>query len=132
MIKKLKLFALMLLAFAGTALAQKKATTPEWPEMKKFHSFMSTTFHPAEEGNLAPLRAKADSLVSSSKAWQASPIAANYKPLETKAALTKLVAQCEKIKKAVNDKATDDQLKVLITDAHDIFHTIVGECRNVE
>ncbi len=105
---------------------------PAWPELKTFHSFMAGTFHPAEEGNLAPLKAKADSLLVASGKWQASPIPANYKPTETRAALAKLVKQCGIISNAVKKNATDTELNKMITKAHEIFHKIVGECRKEE
>lgn len=122
------LFAIGVFAFAGKA----QTTQPGWPEMKAFHSLMSGTFHPAEEGNLAPLRAKADSLLAGAEAWQKSEIPANYKPVETKEALTKLVNRCRDIKKAVLANMNDDKLKKMIADAHDIFHKIVGECQKAD
>lgn len=64
--------------------------------------------------------------------WQASAIPADFKPAETKAALAKLVFKCELISKAVSANQSDENLKTLITDAHDVFHTIVGECRKAE
>lgn len=125
--KKIKLLAVVLLATVSIAIAQKAKST--WPEMKTFHSFMSSTFHPAEEGDFAPLKAKADSLLIAANLWQASAIPADFKPVETKAALTKLVAKCQSIQKAVSAKLSNERLKILITQAHDVFHTITGECR---
>jgi hypothetical protein len=128
--KKIKLLAIGLLATITIAFAQ--TAKPQWAEMKTFHSFMSSTFHPAEEGNFAPLKAKADSLLITAKLWQASAIPSDFKPVETKAALKKLVFKCEQISKAVSAKQPDENLKVLISDAHDVFHTIVGECRKAD
>lgn len=125
--RKLKLTALALLITATSVFAQPSKTT--WAEMKNFHHFMSTTFHPSEEGNLTPLKEKADSMLIAAKQWQVSPIPAIYKIDETKKALKKLVKQCTLIKKTVTKKANDDILKKQISDAHDIFHNIVKECR---
>lgn len=124
---RFKLAVLSVFAFAITASAQTNPAA--WPEMKNFHSFMSSTFHPSEEGNLAPLKAKADSMYMAAKQWQASAIPASYKPKETKVALEKLVKQCAEIKTSVANNAADDELKKLIANAHDVFHTIVKECR---
>ncbi len=128
--KKIKLVAIALMASVSIAIAQ--TASPEWAEFKTFHTYMSTTFHPAEEGDFAPLKSKSDSLFIAAKKWQASPVPSNYQPAETRAALAKLVTQCDEINKAVKKKATDKQLNTLITGAHDIFHTIVGECRKEE
>ncbi len=128
--KKIKILAIAMLATCSIAFAQKEKS--KWPEMKAFHSFMSATFHPAEEGNFSPLKTKADSLLLSAKSWHASAIPSDFKPAETKAALVKLVAKCQAIQKAVASGQPDEKLKTLITEAHDIFHTIVGECRKAD
>ncbi len=72
--KKALQLAVILLAFLpavsfGQAPAQAQTEAPKavWPEMTSFHTLMSTSFHPAEEGNFAPLRTNAEQLVCSSK-----------------------------------------------------------------
>ncbi len=125
-----RLAVIVLAIFPAMSFAQVKS--PSWPEMKKFHSFMAATFHPAEEDNFAPLKAKADSLLITAKVWQLSNTPENYKPEETKEALAKLVKQCAEIKEAVDGKADDSKLKVMIADAHETFHKIAGECRKAD
>jgi hypothetical protein len=90
---------------------------------------MSASFHPTEEGNFAPLKERADSLFTAAKQWQASAIPAEYKTKETKTALKQLVKVCKDIKKAVTANAGDEELKKKITGAHDVFHTIVKDCK---
>jgi hypothetical protein len=123
---------ILVLCIVCSTQAQAQTQKPTWPQMKAFHSFMSGSFHPAEEGNLAPLKAKADSLYITAKLWSESAIPASFKPTETKAALAKLEAQCAAIKAAVSDKKPDEALKKMITEAHDTFHHIVGECRKAD
>ena len=125
--KAIQLLMITMIMLPVISFAQNAKSV--WPEMKTFHSFMAATFHPADEGNFAPLKEKADSLLIAAKSWQASPIPANYKPVETKATLKKLVAQCEAIKKNVTAKASDEILKKMISEAHETFHTIMGKCR---
>ena len=118
------IFALLpMISFAQNAKA------PVWAEMKAFHQVMSASFHPAEEHNYAPLKQNADSLFAVAKRWEASPLPANLKPKETKEALAKLVKQCDVIKMAVAKNVSDEKLMSLITEAHDTFHTIAGECK---
>ena len=124
-IVRLAVIMFAMLPFAGFAQSSKTA----WPEMKKFHSFMSSSFHPTEEGNFKPLRENADSLLITAKAWKASKIPAGYKVELTKATLEELVKKCTVIADAVKEKSIDDELKVLIIDAHDIFHKIVEKCK---
>ena len=49
--KKLFLFVIVAV-FSITSYAQQT----EWKQMEAFHSVMSKTFHPAEEGNLKPTK----------------------------------------------------------------------------
>lgn len=126
----MRLIVLAMVLISTISFAQKPK--PSWPEMKTFHSYMASTFHPAEEGNLAPLKAKADSLYAAARQWSKTAIPSNFKPVETKAELTKLVAQCAAIKEAVAAKKADKELIKLITAAHDIFHKIVGECQKAD
>ena len=129
--KKAIQLAVILLAFLpAVSFAQEKKAS--WPEMKNFHSIMASTFHPAEEGNLAPVKAKADSLFMAAQAWQKSPLPSNYKEIETKVALKKLVIRCAAVRKGVEANLTDVELKKLISAAHDAFHTIVGECKKTD
>ena len=126
----MRLIVLAMVLISTISFAQKPK--PSWPEMKTFHSYMASTFHPAEEGNLAPLKAKADSLYAAARQWSKTAIPSNFKPVETKAELTKLVVQCAAIKEAVAAKKADKELIKLITAAHDIFHKIVGECQKAD
>ncbi len=128
--KKIALFLLATVIFAGAGFAQtQKTATAVWPEMKAFHELMSSTFHPAEEGNFAPLKEKAPQLYRAAKVWFASEIPSTFKATETKATLEKLMIQCHDIWYQIDKKATDDKLKQMITEAHDTFHKIVGECK---
>lgn len=120
---------MILLAMApAMSFAQNKKVT--WPELKAFHSFMSSSFHPAEENNLEPLKIKADSMLIAAINWQSSEIPKGFKPAETKTQLDKLVKYCTGIAQSVKAQVPDATLKTLITEAHDVFHTIVGECRS--
>jgi len=128
--KKIKLLVIVLLATVSVALAQN--AKPSWSEMNAFHSLMSVTFHSAEDGNFAPLKSKADSLLLLARLWLASPVPVDFKPQETKAALEKLMAQCRSIKKGVGAGIANEKLFSMITKAHDIFHTVAGECRKTD
>lgn len=103
-----------------------------WVEQEKFHSFMSSTFHPAEEGNFQPLREKADNMLAAAKKWQSSEIPSNYDSDKTKAELHTLVKLVNAVADGVHANMEDAQLLPLINSAHDSFHRIVGECKKKE
>lgn len=111
------------------AMSFAQAKKQPWPEMKNFHQFMSSTFHPAEEGNFQPLRLKADSMLAAAKTWKSSDIPSDFKADETKAQLQILYKQINGIADLVHNNADDTKLMAAITAAHDTFHKIVGECR---
>ncbi|MCC6461359.1 MAG: hypothetical protein IT260_12870 [Saprospiraceae bacterium] len=121
------LAALWLAPQTGFAQTAKKAN---WKEMHDFHEVMSTTFHPAEEGNLAPLREKAGLLVERAQAWKKSAVPAGYKAELTGEILKRLVKQCKTVQKAVKKGKSDAELTASITKAHDIFHEIMEKCRD--
>lgn len=125
--KKILICLVMALPFALSA--QEKSG---WKEQNVFHDLMSHTFHPSENGNLKPLKAKADSLVWSAKQWKASAIPSDFKPKETAEQLTKLVKQCVAIQSAVKAKKDDAALTAMIKEAHETFHTVVKECKKGE
>lgn len=124
---KTVLYTTFIALFATFAFAQNKT---EWKELKDFHTVMSQTFHPAEEGNLKPLRERSEEMVKTAEAWNKSAIPADYKDVKgIQETLAKLVDGAKNIDKLVKSKATDDELKKAITALHDVFHTIVGLCR---
>jgi hypothetical protein len=125
--KAFKLAVILLAFLPAISFAQEKKVT--WAEMKNFHSIMSATFHPAEEGNFTPIKEKAASLFAAAKVWQKSAIPDNFKEKETKEALKKLVIKCGAVDKGVQAGYSDENLKKILTEAHDIFHSIVGECQ---
>lgn len=116
--------ALLVMVYSA-AFAQK------WKELSDFHAVMSKSFHPAEDKNFQPAKENAAQLVVLAKKWQASPIPAGYKKAETTATLKRLVEACEALEKQVKSNPNDDDaINRLITHAHDVFHEIVGKCRD--
>jgi hypothetical protein len=121
------LYTAVIALFTTFAFAQNKA---EWKELKDFHTVMSQTFHPAEEGNFKPLRERSEEMIKAAEAWKKSTIPADYKDTKSiQETLAKLVDGSKGIDKQVKAKASDDELKKSITALHDVFHTIVGLCR---
>jgi len=123
--KRILLSLIMVIPFALTA--QEKS---DWKEMNNFHTLMSTSFHPSEEGNLKPVKAKSDSLLNSAKIWKASKVPAGYKPKETSETLNRLIKQLAELNTAVKAGKDDTTLKAMIKEAHEIFHDIVEKCRD--
>ena len=125
---KLKIIIAFALIFT---LGTYQSFAQKWKELSDFHTVMSKSFHSAEEKNYQPTKDNATQLVTLAKKWQAAEVPAGYKKAETKATLNKLVEACESLEKTVKNSPDDnDAIDRLITYAHDVFHEIVGKCRD--
>lgn len=128
MMKSIKtlVFTLALFLVSATIFAQSK--TP-WKEQQDFHSVMSTTFHPVEEGNFTPIKTRSAEMVEKAKTWKNSQIPADIKDKKAvKKSLKELVAGSKKLDKSIHNGATDAEIKTQLTELHEVFHTIVGLC----
>ena len=126
----MKKIALLCFAFMMTFVSFAQTKTTAWPQMTTFHELMSSTFHPAEEGNFAPLKEKAADLYRAAKIWYSVDVPAEYDFKATKTTLQQLMIKCNDIWAEVASKTSSDaKLKTMITEAHDLFHKVSGECK---
>jgi len=115
-----------------TAAEAMTETAPDpaeaWEAAKEsFHDVMSATFHPAEEGDLKPLRMEAGKLASRASAWAKLPIPEAHQGKNLEAALTELNAGAKALG-PIAAEGTDAELTEAIVELHDVFHKIVGLC----
>lgn len=120
---------LWVLAMAAIFTMSLQAQEASWKQMEDFHAVMSKTFHPAEEGNVKPLKENVANLVAKAKAWEAGAVPAGYDAKITKPILKQLVAKCVAVEAAVKAKKSDKELTSLITATHDVFHEIKEKCK---
>lgn len=99
-----------------------------WAELADFHGVMGQTFHPAEENDLAPIRARSGELLLKAKALQAGKIPAQFNNDAVKASIDRLVEGAEALHKLNTKKTKDAVLKEKLTALHDVFHEIQGLC----
>lgn len=111
--------------FSSRTQAQEKT---KWKEMEDFHSVMSATFHPSEEGKLDPIKNKSQEMVDKAVAWQQSTPPAGYDKIAVKSSLKKLVSGAKEINKLVKNKTADIVLKEKLSGLHDVFHEIMEKC----
>ena len=117
------------ITFAFSVHAQKKA---EWKEMNEFHGIMSTTFHPAEEGDLEPIKTRSQEMIDKAIAWQKSTAPEGYDKKAAEETLKKLVAESKNLHKMVKEGSPDKELVAKLTTLHDIFHEIMEKCTGEE
>lgn len=128
--KKLLLIStLFTFLFSTSAFAQEEKAG--WQEMDDFHTVMSQTWHPVEEGNYQPIKERADELSEAAEAWKKSEIPAQYaaqKDLKKK--LKELAKETRELAKEIEKGCSDDEIKEELKELHDLFHDIVGLCRD--
>lgn len=126
--KSLKIVFAFVAMFIAASFVNAQVKT-EWKEKTEFHKVMSQTFHPAEEGNYAPIRSRINELVEKAEAFKNSQIPAEFTNQKAiKSNLKKLAKQTKNFRKKINKGATDEQLKDDFMALHDTFHQVVGLC----
>ena len=124
--KNLKTFlALTFIFVANTISAQ--STFEKWPAIKEFHEVMSQTFHPVEEGDFAPIKARSEEMMKKAALLQ-TDIPKEFKTDSILASVGKLEKNSKELHEIVTSGATNDVILKSITELHDIFHEIVGLC----
>jgi hypothetical protein len=118
-----------LLLVANASFAQTKA---KWKEMEDFHAVMGSTFHPAEEGKLEPIRTRSKEMVDKAVAWEKSTAPEGYDKKAVSTTLKKLVTGAKDLDKMVKAKATDQALVTKLSSLHDVFHEIMEKCQKDE
>lgn len=90
-----------------------------------FHAIMSSTFHPAEEGNLTPLKEKAAVMAENAATWAKAELPAGMKGKGVEAILKNLADGSKNLAGMVKSNASDQALTDAITKLHDVFHSVM-------
>jgi hypothetical protein len=129
--KHLKAFlVLALIVVANSVSAQ--STFEKWPAIKEFHEVMSQTFHPAEEGNLAPIKARSEEMMNKAAMLLKSDIPAEFRTNAILASAERLQLKSKALHKLVTSNGSDAAILKSITDLHYTFHEIVGLCSDTK
>ncbi|MBP9077109.1 MAG: hypothetical protein KBG02_09635 [Haliscomenobacter sp.] len=110
---------------ASTAAASDPLMVAWNKNLDGFHSVMSSTFHPAEEGNLAPLKANAATMADKATAWAKAELPSGMKGKGVEAILKNLADGSKNLADMVKSNASDQALTDAITKLHDVFHSVM-------
>lgn len=99
-----------------------------WKEMDAFHAALGAAFHPSEKGDLAPLKATADTLAARAKAWTTSSAPPSCSSADVKATIAWLASSTADLATQVRNGAADDALKGAIAAIHTKFETVEKAC----
>jgi hypothetical protein len=121
--RKIILSILMIVISTIAVNAQKK-----WKELDEFHAVMSSTFHPAEEGKMEPIKTKSQEMLDKAIAWKKSTAPEGFDQKAVKKNLKDLVKGATELNKLVKSNAPDASIKEKLSSLHDVFHQIVEKC----
>lgn len=107
-----------------------KGKFDDWPALLAFHKVMSQTFHPSEEGKLEPLKQRSHELAEKAKALQTNPIPPAFNRSEIIETIKQLSKDSKKLDQLVKNGQSDAVLTKALNDLHDVFHRIVGLCKD--
>lgn len=125
--KSLK-FLPVLFFFLVVSNLSAQTTFEKWPAIKTFHGVMSQTFHPAEEGDLNPIKTRSEEMVQKANALSKEAIPAEFKTPAILTSIKKLQAGSKKLDLLIKAKGNNKEVLAAITSLHDVFHEIVGLC----
>jgi len=124
---KIKLLAIIAFVFVANAV-QAQTAADKWPALKELHGVVSQTFHPSEEGNLQPIKARSEELYNKAAALLKSDIPADYRTNAILASAEKLQIKSKALHKLVVAKAADTDITKSLKEVHDVYHDIAGLC----
>jgi hypothetical protein len=125
--KSLKFLAILFF-FLVVSNVSAQTTFEKWPAIKTFHGVMSQTFHPAEEGDLNPIKTRSEEMVQKADALSKEAMPVEFKTPAILASIKKLQAGAKGLDKLVKAKGSDEATLKSLTALHDVFHEIVGLC----
>jgi len=112
----------------GEAHDMKGHAASPWKELDAFHSVLGGTFHPAEKGDFAPLKANAATLAEKAKAWKSSTAPAACASPESQKTVEWIATSTAALAEQVKGGAADAALKSAITEIHDKFEVVEKSC----
>jgi hypothetical protein len=124
------LVVLFLTIISFKSNAQDKFTT--WPALGEFHTVMSATFHPAEKGDLDPIKQRSGELSDKANVLAKSTVPAQFDKPAIKVALIDLNTKSAQLNKIIIKKAKDAKINSALIAVHDSFHKIVGLCTDAK
>ncbi len=125
----MKKLVLILISIISFQVVQAQSIMDKWPELKTFHSIMSQTFHPSEEGNLQPIKERSKEMMEKASQLADSKIPLEYKTDAIVKAVEQLKSDTKKLHKMISNKVSDKEITTALSGLHDVFHQIVGLCK---
>ncbi|MEI6899140.1 MAG: hypothetical protein WCL00_04630 [Bacteroidota bacterium] len=108
----------------------RKEEKENWTELKSFHEVMKNTFHPIEEGNFKPIRARSREMAERAVILQNGVIPPSFNTPEIHQSIRNLAEGSSELHDMILNEAGDNAVSFKLSDVHDVFHTIQGLCKH--
>jgi hypothetical protein len=109
----------------------KQHASSGWKEMDAFHLLMMETWHPAEQNDLKPLRAKVTQLSAAARAWGEAAAPAPCATPGIKQGIAAIAMGTSALTAKVKTDGKDEDLKAALKAIHDRFEVIEKTCKPV-
>lgn len=100
---------------------------------QNFHKYMSSTFHPMEEGNYKPIREMSGELAAAANKWLKTPLGKAEMEKNSDNSITEILTQLTERTAQLDAKikggCDDTYIREELTAIHEIFHKLVEKCR---
>lgn len=120
------LFAIAVFFAMNTVSAQ--TLTEKWKQMHDYHELLSKTFHPAEEGNLNPIKVSSEDLVARAELLDVETMPQDLRTAKLDENIVVLKKQTKVVSELITKKAPNAEIMRAFQNLHDIFHRIVEMC----
>eukprot|EP00386_Alphamonas_edax_P013425 GDKI01041460.1.p1 GENE.GDKI01041460.1~~GDKI01041460.1.p1 ORF type:complete len:105 (+),score=22.46 GDKI01041460.1:88-402(+) len=100
--------------------------------MRTFHTILSQTFHPAEEGDMQPIKTRSHELFQTAKLINITPFPEAYDNEVMHKTVKKLVKESDKLNALVVREEQNTTIMKQLNIVHDTFHEIAGMCKQPE
>ena len=120
------LLLITFLSLTNSLIAQ--TINDKWPAIKEFHEVMSQTFHPAEEGNFTPIKARSEEMWQKASLLLKSDIPQEFRTNSIMDSAEKLQVQSKNLNDLVIANVSDEIIMKSLSDLHNTFHDIMGLC----
>ena len=97
-----------------------------WDELDDYHKLMAATYHPAAEGDMEPLMAKAREMATAAQTWAASEKPENCSA--SQGSLDSLATETSALADMVEADGDIEEIRAALNTLHNNFHNLVEGC----
>lgn len=103
----------------------KEVSLETWNAVKEeYHHFMAFTFHPAEDGDLAPIKKDHDAMAAKAKEFAGLAIPGELAGKGLDERVQRLAKETEALSALIESGAGDEEIKTALFGLHDVYHGV--------